>query len=89
MPRARTCSPRMRASRKRLKIGVVESRIEASVAGMNRTPVLTNSLYYRVPDIAAVEVSYGAKVLIHDRIPVYQYGAVLGLPLMLGDESTQ
>ena len=54
--------------------------------GMSRAPVLTNSLYYRVPDMAAVEVSYGEKILIHDRIPVYQYGAVLSLPLMMGTD---
>jgi hypothetical protein len=66
-----------------------KTRLLKGETGMSRAPVLTNSLYYRVPDMAAVEVSYGEKILIHDRIPVYQYGAVLSLPLMMGDESTQ
>ena len=44
---------------------------------------LSNALYYRVPDMARLELDYGTKNLISERIPVYQYGAVLRLPLVM------
>jgi hypothetical protein len=47
--------------------------------------VLSNALYYRVPDMADVKLYRGTKILIHDRIPVYQFGAVLNLPLIMGE----
>jgi hypothetical protein len=44
-------------------------------------PVQTNALYYRVPDMAFVEVSLGGRTLLSDRFPVSQYGEILVLPL--------
>jgi hypothetical protein len=44
---------------------------------------VSNALYYRVPDMARLELDYGSKNLITDRIPVYQYGAVLRMPLVM------
>ena len=46
---------------------------------------ISNALYYRVPDMAGVTLHRGTKILIQDRIPVCQYGAVLSLPLMMGE----
>lgn len=43
---------------------------------------ITNAVYYRIPDLARVNLAYGAKNLIQDRIQVYQYGAVLSMPVM-------
>ncbi len=48
-------------------------------------PSLTNAIYYRVPDMARVNVFLGNQKLIMDRIPVYQYGAVLSMPFGSGE----
>jgi hypothetical protein len=42
---------------------------------------VTNAFYYRIPDLARVNLVYGTKSLIRDRVPVYQYGAVLSMPV--------
>ncbi len=46
---------------------------------------INNAIFYRVPDMARMELDYGAKKLITDRIPVYQFGAILSLPLKLNE----
>ncbi|MFC2116029.1 DUF4831 family protein [Bacteroidota bacterium] len=46
-----------------------------------RLPVQTNALYYRVPDVAEVEISLGRIILLKDRYPVCQYGAILSMPI--------
>ncbi len=48
--------------------------------GREALPVRTNALYYRVPDMAIVEVSLGGQTLLNDRVPVSQYGEILVLP---------
>lgn len=40
-----------------------------------------NTIYYRVPDIAEVEIKDGGKTVLNERIPVYQYGIVLTMPV--------
>jgi hypothetical protein len=45
-----------------------------------KLPVRTNALYYRVPDLAFVEVSLGGHTLLNDRYPVSQCGEILALP---------
>ncbi len=44
-------------------------------------PVLTNALYYRVPDMAEVELSLGGRTLLKDRYPVNQLGEILSMPV--------
>jgi hypothetical protein len=39
-----------------------------------------NRLYYRIPDIAEVEIQDGGRPVFNDRIPVYQYGTILSMP---------
>lgn len=39
-----------------------------------------NRLYYRIPDIAEVEIQDGGKSIFYERIPVYQYGTILSMP---------
>ncbi len=46
-----------------------------------KLPVQTNALYYRVPDVAEVEVSLGRRILLSERYPVYQYGEILSMPV--------
>jgi hypothetical protein len=46
-----------------------------------KLPVQTNALYYRVPDVAFVEVSLGGRTLFNDRFQVSQYGEILVLPM--------
>jgi hypothetical protein len=48
--------------------------------GRDDLPVRTNALYYRVPDMALVEISLGGNTLLRDRFPVSQYGEILVLP---------
>lgn len=40
-----------------------------------------NRLYYRIPDIAEVEIQDGGKSILNERIPVYQYGTILSMPV--------
>lgn len=40
-----------------------------------------NRIYYRIPDIAEVEIQDGGKPVLFERIPVYQYGTVLTMPV--------
>lgn len=46
-----------------------------------KLPVQTNALYYRVPDVAEVEISLGGRTLLNDRYPVCQYGVILSMPI--------
>jgi hypothetical protein len=46
---------------------------------------VTNAFYYRIPDTGRVNLFYGNKSLIQDRVPVYQYGAVLSMPVSVED----
>ncbi len=46
-----------------------------------RLPVRTNALYYRIPDLAEVEISLGGQTMLNGRYPVSQYGEILSLPL--------
>ncbi len=43
--------------------------------------VQTNALYYRVPDVAEIEISLGGRTLLSDRYPVCQYGVILSMPI--------
>ena len=49
----------------------------------NQLPLQTNALYYRVPDLAEVQISYGDEILLKERVSVYQYGAILSMPVSL------
>ena len=40
-----------------------------------------NRLYYRIPDLAEIEIRDGGQTIINERIPVYQYGTVLSMPV--------
>jgi len=40
-----------------------------------------NRLYYRIVDMADAEVQDGGKTVLKDRIPVYQYGPILTIPV--------
>jgi hypothetical protein len=44
-------------------------------------PVRDNAIYYRVPDVAQVEISLGVRSLLGDRYLVSQYGEILALPV--------
>ena len=46
---------------------------------------VTNAFYYRIPDMGSVNLVYGTKSLIRERVPVYQYGAVLSMPVRTGN----
>jgi hypothetical protein len=39
-----------------------------------------NRLYYRIPDIAEVEIQDGGKPVLNERISIYQYGTILSMP---------
>jgi hypothetical protein len=41
-----------------------------------------NRIYYRIPDIAEVEIQDGGKTILKERIPVSQYGTVLSMPVL-------
>jgi len=41
----------------------------------------TKRIYYRIPDIAEVEIQDGGKPVFDERIPVYQYGTVITMPV--------
>ncbi len=45
-----------------------------------KLPVQTNALYYRVPDMAELEISLGGRTLLTGRYPVQQYGEILTMP---------
>jgi len=49
----------------------------------NQLPMQENALYYRVPDHAEVNISIGEDILIMERVSVYQYGAILSMPVSL------
>jgi hypothetical protein len=49
----------------------------------NQLPMQTNALYYRVPDQAEVSISIGDDILLQERVSVYQYGAILSMPVSL------
>jgi len=40
-----------------------------------------NKVFYRIPDIAIVEIQDGGKSILKERIPVFQYGTILSLPI--------
>ena len=40
-----------------------------------------NTLYYRIPDMAEMEIQDGGKTLIKQRFPISQYGTILTLPV--------
>ena len=40
-----------------------------------------NTLYYRIPDMAEMEIRDAGKTLLKQRFPVIQYGTVLTLPV--------
>ena len=40
-----------------------------------------NTLFYRIPDMAEMEIQDGGKTLVKQRFPVCQYGTVLTLPV--------
>ncbi|MBN1184955.1 MAG: DUF4831 family protein [Bacteroidales bacterium] len=40
-----------------------------------------NRIFYRIPDIAEVEIQDGGNTIFNERIPVYQYGTVLTMPV--------
>lgn len=42
-----------------------------------------NIIYYRIPDMAEVEIHDQGKTILKARIPVSQYGAVLSIPLSI------
>ncbi len=46
-----------------------------------KLPVMSNALYYRVPDLAEIEISLGGRTLLKDRCQVNQFGKVLSLPI--------
>jgi hypothetical protein len=46
-------------------------------------PMQTNALYYRVPDLAEVQINIGDDILLMERASVYQYGAILSMPVSL------
>jgi hypothetical protein len=41
----------------------------------------TNFIYYRIPDIAEVEILDQGKIILKVRIPVSQYGAIMKIPI--------
>jgi hypothetical protein len=49
----------------------------------NQLPPQINALYYRVPDLAEVQVNLGDDILLKERASVYQYGAILSMPVSL------
>lgn len=60
----------------------------------NKTSILTeyqqgllypgmNIIYYRVPDMAEVEIQDQGKTILKTRIPISQYGAVLSMPVSI------
>jgi hypothetical protein len=38
-------------------------------------------IYYRIPDMAEAEIQDGGKTMLKERIPVYQYGTILTMPV--------
>jgi hypothetical protein len=44
-------------------------------------PENDNIIYYRIPDIAEVEIQEEGKTIFSERIPVYQYGTVITMPI--------
>jgi len=62
---------------------------QREVEGLNnyglgkQLPMQTNALYYRVPDRAEVQVNIGDEILLMERVSVYQYGAILSMPVSL------
>ncbi len=53
-----------------------------SNAALTLGSTITNAVYYRVPDRAGVSLDFGSRSLIRERIPVYQYGVVLSMPVI-------
>jgi hypothetical protein len=62
---------------------------QREVEGLNnyglgkQLPMQTNALYYRVPDRAEVQINIGDDILLMERVSVYQYGAILSMPVSL------
>jgi hypothetical protein len=62
---------------------------QREVEGLNnyglgkQLPMQTNALYYRVPDRAEVQINIGDEILLMERVSVYQYGAILSMPVSL------
>ena len=67
-------------------------RRQQEVEGLNnyglgdQLPMQTNALYYRIPDRAEVQVNLGDDILLKERVSVYQYGAILSMPVSLAGE---
>ena len=65
---------------------------QQEVEGLNnyglgeQLPMQTNALYYRIPDRAEVQVNLGDEILLKERVSVYQYGAILSMPVSLAGE---
>jgi len=59
-----------------------KTAILKGITGPAQDMSVTNAVYYRVPDLAEVWLDYGTKRLIQDWIQVYQYGAVLSMPVI-------
>ena len=47
----------------------------------SRLSFIYKRIYYRIPDIAEVEIQDGGKPVFNERIPVYQYGTVITMPV--------
>jgi len=60
------------------KIGKTE--ILKNPGQAEKLPLQRNALYYRVPDVANVEVSLGGRTLLKGRYRVSQYGEILSIP---------
>ncbi len=67
-------------------------RRQQEVEGLNnyglgeQLPMQTNALYYRIPDRAEVQVNLGDDTLLMERVSVYQFGAILSMPVSLAGQ---
>lgn len=65
---------------------------QREVEGLNnyglgkQLPTQTNALYYRVPDRAEVQINIGDEILLMERVSVYQYGAILSMPVSMAGQ---
>jgi len=50
-----------------------------------KLPAQTNALYYRVPDVAELEISLGSRILLKERCRVSQYGEILAMPIGISE----
>jgi len=54
--------------------------LDEYVATVNKNNL--NRIYYRIPDIAGVEIQNGGKTVLKERITVSQFGTVLSMPVI-------